>query len=140
MTNLTELKLGVYEKAIPLQLSWVEKLSVAKDAGFDFVEFSVDGLQPRIERLDWGEAQIAEVRRAVEETGVPLLTMALTANRYFPLGDDRPDIRQQGIAIVRKGIDLAVKLGIRLIQLSPYDVNGRPRHRGYKTAFYRCVG
>ncbi len=124
MTNLEQLKLGIYEKAIPLQLSWEQKLTVAKQAGYDFVEFSVDGLEPRINRLDWQEEQIAEVRRAVENTGIPLLTMALTANRYYPLGESRPELRNRGIEIVRAGIDLAVKLGIRIIQLAPYDVNG----------------
>ena len=122
MTDLESIKLGVYEKAIPLQLSWKEKLLTAKRAGFDFVELSVDGKTPRVQRLDWDDAQISEIRRAVEETGVPLLTMALTANRFFPLGD--PKLRDQGIEIVRKGIRLAVRLGIRAIQLAPYDLYG----------------
>ena len=50
MTNLETIKLGVYEKSIPLQLSWKEKFECAKNAGFDFIELSVDGLEPRINR------------------------------------------------------------------------------------------
>lgn len=121
MTNLQQIKLGVYEKAIPLQLSWKEKMETAKAAGYDFIELSIDGLSPRIHRLDWDDAQINEIRRAMEETGVPLLTMALTANRYFPLGD--PQKRTEGMEIVRKAIRLAVRLGVRVIQLAPYDVS-----------------
>ncbi len=122
MTNLENIKLGVYEKSIPLQLSWKEKFECAKNAGFDFIELSIDGVEPRIHRLDWDDAQINEIRHAMEETGVPLLTMALTANRYYPLGESIPELRNKGIEIVRKGIRLAVRLGIRTIQLAPYDV------------------
>ena len=52
MTNLENIKLGVYEKSIPLQLSWKEKFECAKNAGFDFIELSIDGLEPRINRLE----------------------------------------------------------------------------------------
>lgn len=121
MTRLQDIKLGIYEKAIPLQLSWEEKMQAAKAAGYDFIEFCVDGLEPRIRRLDWGNAEINEVRRAIERQGVPLLTMALTANRYYPLGDILR--REAGIELVKKGIRLALPLGIRAIQLAPYDVN-----------------
>ena len=135
MTNLGQIKLGVYEKSIPLQLSWKEKLECAKKAGFDFVELSIDGLSPRIHRLDWSDEQIQEICRAMEETGVPLLTMALTANRYFPLGESDPALRQKGIELVRKGIRLAVRLGIRLIQLAPYDVRNSPSTAQTRTLF-----
>ncbi len=124
--ELAQLKLGIYEKAIPLELSWREKLKLAKDSGFDFVELSIDGLEPRVSRLDWSEAEIDDLRHATEETGVPILTMAMSGNRQYPLGDDRIAIRTQGILLVQKAVDLAVKLGIRLIQLAAYDVVDRP--------------
>jgi predicted hexulose-6-phosphate isomerase len=122
MTILGDLLLGLYEKAVPLSLSWEEKFSVVRDSGYDFIELSVDGLSPRIERLDWTPAQIGEVRRCIEQFDMPIYTMALTANRYFPLGDEREDIRKRGIDIVRKAVDLAVRLGIRTVQLAAYDV------------------
>ena len=34
--------LGLYEKAMPPELSWEEKLLAAKEAGYDFVEISID--------------------------------------------------------------------------------------------------
>jgi hexulose-6-phosphate isomerase len=34
--------LGIYEKALPKDLSWPERLVLAKSCGFDFVEMSVD--------------------------------------------------------------------------------------------------
>jgi len=125
MSKLSDLLLGLYEKAIPLSLSWEDKFKVTRDSGYDFIEFSVDGLSPRIERLDWTPAQINEVRRCIEAYDMPMYTMALTANRYYPLGDERDEIRNRGVELVRKGIDLAVRLGIRAVQLASYDVYER---------------
>ena len=34
--------IGLYEKAMPPTLSWREKLAFAKEAGYDFVEISID--------------------------------------------------------------------------------------------------
>ena len=34
--------LGLYEKAMPGWLTWAEKLQAAKNAGFDYVEMSID--------------------------------------------------------------------------------------------------
>ncbi|MEF1301578.1 xylulose 5-phosphate 3-epimerase, partial [Vibrio owensii] len=40
--NLQRHRVGLYEKALPNELSWEEKLSVTKELGFDFLEISVD--------------------------------------------------------------------------------------------------
>lgn len=125
MTRLQDIKLGIYEKAIPLQLSWPEKFRVAKEAGYDFIEVSIDGLHPRVDRLRWTDEELREIRHAAEDAGMNFYTMALTANRFFPLGDDRDDVRETGKAIVRRAVDIAAFLGIKVIQLAPYDVNGR---------------
>jgi len=126
MTILGNLLLGVYEKAIPYSFSWEEKFSIARDTGFDFIEMSIDGLPPRIERLDWQPAQINEVRRCIEMFDMQMYTLALTANRYFPLGDERDEIRLRGIELVKKAVELAVRLGVRTVQLAAYDVVDRP--------------
>ena len=34
--------LGLYEKSMPNTLTWKEKLLEAREAGFDFVEISID--------------------------------------------------------------------------------------------------
>ena len=45
--------LGIYEKALPKELSWVERFNAAKAAGFDFLEISIDETPERMARLDW---------------------------------------------------------------------------------------
>ena len=39
--------LGLYEKAMPGTLNWKEKLETAKEAGYDFVEISIDATEER---------------------------------------------------------------------------------------------
>ena len=45
--------LGLYEKALPENLDWEEKLSLARQAGYSFMELSIDGSEERLERLKW---------------------------------------------------------------------------------------
>ena len=40
-----EYYLGLYEKSMPNTLSWEEKLEVVKEAGFDYLEMSIDELE-----------------------------------------------------------------------------------------------
>ena len=56
-------RLGIYEKAMPASLTWEERFICAKDAGFDFVEISVDETDERRARLDWSDEEIYELRR-----------------------------------------------------------------------------
>lgn len=120
MTDLERIPLGIYEKGIPLALSWRDKFVIAKKAGFDYIELSIDGKDPRIKRLDWTDEMIAELRKLANHFEMPFRTMALSANRFYPLGD--PKRFDAGIEIVKKAIILAAKLKIPIIQLAPYDV------------------
>jgi hexulose-6-phosphate isomerase len=62
--------LGIYEKALPKDSSWPERLVLAKSCGFDFVEMSVDETDERLSRLEWTTAQRASLVEAMLETGV----------------------------------------------------------------------
>ena len=43
--------LGMYEKAVPNELSWKEKLEAARTAGYDFFEISIDETEEKLNRL-----------------------------------------------------------------------------------------
>ena len=45
--------LGIYEKAMPSDFTWAQRFATTKEAGFDFVEISVDESDSRLARLDW---------------------------------------------------------------------------------------
>ncbi|MCW9698704.1 L-ribulose-5-phosphate 3-epimerase [Avibacterium sp. 20-129] len=115
-------KLGIYEKALPKNISWQDRLSIAKACGFDFVEISIDETDERLSRLDWSKAQRLELVQAIINTGVTIPSMCLSAHRRFPFGSHDETIRQKAYEIMEKAIQLAVDVGIRTIQLAGYDV------------------
>ncbi len=115
-------RLGIYEKAMPVELSWEQRLLKAKEAGFDFVEISVDETDERRARLDWTDAEIYGLRRLTETLEMPLQSMCLSAHRKFPFGSMDEAIRHESLVIMEKAISLAYKLGIRCIQMAGYDV------------------
>lgn len=114
--------LGLYEKAMPKQLSWKEKLTAAKEAGYDFVEISIDETDEKLARLNMPADERLELVRLMAEVGVPLRTMCLSGHRKYPLGSSDPDTCKRGMEIMEKAIRLAEDIGIRIIQLAGYDV------------------
>ena len=42
--------LGLYEKSMPADITWEERFCAAREAGFDFIELSVDESPPRMGR------------------------------------------------------------------------------------------
>jgi len=127
--------LGIYEKALPKQLSWMARLSLAQALGFDFVEMSIDETDERLARLDWSKAERALLRAAVADTGVTVPSMCLSGHRRFPFGSRDPAIRSRAREIMRKAIDLSVSIGLRTIQLAGYDVYYEPSDQQTRQRF-----
>ena len=114
--------IGLYEKAMPPTLSWREKLAFAKEAGYDFVEISIDEKDDKLARLDWTAEERLELVTAMKEVGLPIRSMCLSGHRKYPLGASDPAVRARGMEIMEKAILLADDLGVRIIQLAGYDV------------------
>ncbi len=114
--------LGLYEKAMPKELSWKEKLIAAKEAGYDFVEISIDETEEKLSRLNWSEKERQNLLNIMYETGISIRTMCLSGHRKYPLGSNDFDTCTRGMEIMEKAIQLAADLGIRIIQLAGYDV------------------
>lgn len=118
---MSEYVLGLYEKSMPNELTWAEKLLAGKKAGFDYVEMSVDETDAKLARLEMDPAFINEVKAAMEATGMPIRSMCLSGHRKYPLGDPDPAKRERSLDIMAKAVKLAAALGIRIIQLAGYD-------------------
>ena len=114
--------LGLYEKSMPPELSWEEKLQAAKVAGYDFVEISIDETDEKLSRLDMSEDERLKLILTMREVGMPIRTMCLSGHRKYPLGSSDPEVCARGMEIMDKAIRLADDLGIRIIQLAGYDV------------------
>lgn len=120
--NTKAYTLGLYEKSMPAELSWKDKLLEAKAAGFDFVEISIDETEEKLKRLDMSAEECLQLVQLMVETDLPIRTMCLSGHRKYPLGSSDPETCAKGMEIMEKAIVLADKLGIRIIQLAGYDV------------------
>ena len=114
-----EYRLGLYEKSMPSTLTWVEKLTIAKKSGFDYLEISIDESDAKLARLD---QPTDEIKEGIQKTGVPISSMCLSGHRKYPLGSHDKEIQKKSLEIMKKAIDFAADLGIRIIQLAGYDV------------------
>lgn len=123
---LSQPRLGLYEKAMPAEFSWHDKLSTVKELGFDYLEISIDESDEKLARLDWNDEDIMALKEASMDLGIPIHSMCLSAHRRFPYGSESAEIREQAETIMTKALDLAVKLGVRVIQLAGYDVYYEP--------------
>lgn len=119
---MTVNSLGIYEKALPKNISWKEKMSLVKSLGFNFLEFSIDESDSRLERLDWTKAQRKNFRDLMWEANVRINNLMLSGHRRFPLGSKNQAVRNKSLKMCQKAIDLCVDLGIHNIQMAGYDV------------------
>lgn len=120
--KMNKYHLGLYEKSMPKDLDWSEKLKNAKEAGFDYIEISIDETDEKLARLDWSKEERLMLKREMEDSGVPICSMCLSGHRKYPLGSRDESIRNKGLEIMEKAVDFAADLGIRIIQLAGYDV------------------
>ncbi|WP_027334326.1 L-ribulose-5-phosphate 3-epimerase [Mycoplasma elephantis] len=122
LQNTENRLIGIYEKAINNKWNLEEKILIAKSAGFDFMEFSVDETDERLARLDWTNKEIKEVQNLLVKHNFNFNSMTLSGHRKYPFGSKDPKIRKMAMNIMEKAIILAKKLGIRTVQLAGYDV------------------
>lgn len=114
--------LGIYEKALPNDLSWEEKFNLVHELGFNFLEFSIDESDDKLARLNWSEQERDDFRKAMWKTHSRINTLMLSGHRRFPLGAYDEETRRKSLEIMQKAISLAADLGIRNIQMAGYDV------------------
>ena len=113
--------LGLYDKAAPESFSFEEKITLAKKCGYDYLEISIDETEEKLSRL-YNKRLSDEIVSAVCKTELPVRTMCLSGHRKFPLGG----IDERSLEIMDGALQLADKLGIRMIQLAGYDVYYEP--------------
>ncbi len=128
-------KLGLYEKAMPKELSWSRKFTAARQAGYDFLELSIDETPEKIKRLAMTSAEKKEILREADENGIAFESICLSAHRKYPLGSSDEAVVRKGLEILKGAVDLAADLGIRTIQLAGYDVYYEPSTLGTQKRF-----
>ena len=112
-------QLGLYEKALADNLSFREKLSIAKEVGYDFFEISIDEGDEKLSRLDYSHQEKSDLLTLTREI-LPIGSICLSGHRRFPLGDKSTAARS--LEIMEKSLEFASFLGIPIIQLAGYDI------------------
>ncbi len=107
---------------MPADLDWAQRLGIASELGFQFMEISIDEQPERQLRLDWDRQQRLALINARFDSGITVPSMCLSAHRRYPFGSHDAAIRQQARTLMEKALDFAVDVGIRNIQLAGYDV------------------
>ena len=118
--------LGLYEKALPPELAWRQRLEAVRALGCDFLEISIDETAERLARLDMSGEERAELHRAILESGVRPHSVCLSAHRRFPFGSADPAVRAKAREIMERAVLFAREFGVRVIQLAGYDVYYEP--------------
>ncbi|MCF0146523.1 MAG: L-ribulose-5-phosphate 3-epimerase [Eubacterium sp.] len=113
--------IGLYEKAMP-DLSWEEKLLATKEAGYDFLEISIDASEEKISRVYWSRDERKKLVDLMYETGVPIQTLNGSALTKYAIGDPNPEISERGMEILYHAISLAADLGVRILMIPGYDI------------------
>lgn len=115
--------IGLYEKAMPNNMSIGDKMTLAKQAEFDYMEISIDETDEKLSRIR-SKDFLREAIRAKEISGLAIKTMCLSAHRKYPLGigDQNPSAARKSLEIMLDAADFSAELGIRIIQLAGYDV------------------
>ncbi len=135
MTAAPNYLVGLYEKALPAEWSWAQRLAAAAEAGYDYVEICVDESEDRLARLAWTAAQRAELRHAIADAGLRSVSLCLSAHRKFPMGSHSPETRRRSLDMMAAGIELAGEIGARIILVEGYDVFYEPHDEGTVARF-----
>lgn len=131
--------LGLYEKALPPGLSWKEKLLAARNAGFDFLEISIDESEEKLARLNMDDSEIMKLTQLMDQVGISIETMCLSGHRKYPLGSSDPQMLLKSFEIMEKAICFAEKTGVRIIQLAGYDVFYEPSTQETRERFEKSL-
>jgi L-ribulose-5-phosphate 3-epimerase len=113
-------ELGLYEKAMPKNLTWEEKFVAAKEAGYDYIEMSIDETDEKLARLEWTKEERAELVALMHKHKIYLRSICLSGHRKYPLGS--LELEARSLEISEKVMELADDLGIRIVMLAGYDV------------------
>lgn len=86
------------------------------------MEISIDETDAKLSRLVMNANERLSLCKAMHREEFYIETMCLSGHRRFPLGSANQTTRNRGMEIMKKAIILARDLGIRVIQLTGYDV------------------
>ncbi len=98
-------------------LSPREYVQMAKDAGYDGIEFALD--EKGVITLDSTDDEIKEIRRIAEGEGVETPSLASGLYWKYPITSSDEEIREKAKSIVKRQLEAAAILGANTILVIP---------------------
>ncbi len=140
MTQINDCLLGLYEKALPPDMTWDERMETARLAGYDFIEISIDESDEKMARVRWTPEEYDELVAAMRRQRMPILTMCLSGNRRYPIGSENETTRKLGVQLIKDAIDFSLQIGIRIVQLAGYDEYYNKPNKNTRVLFEQALG
>ncbi|GAA6123694.1 L-ribulose-5-phosphate 3-epimerase [Bifidobacterium psychraerophilum] len=112
--------LGIYEKALLHVEDWNRMFRQAVDAGFAFMDLSIDESPERLSRLEWTARQRAAFASAAHQEGAQIGGMCLSCHRRIGPGSASAGTRRRAAEIFRQAIDFCYDTAIPVIQVAGY--------------------
>ncbi len=116
------MKKGINIWSFKSGMTVAECMAMAKDAGFDGIELSLDE-QGEL-GLNSSEKDILRIKKIAEDTGIEIASLATGLYWAYPVTSSDPKIRQKSKDIVRKQLETAALLGTDGILVVPGMVAG----------------
>lgn len=114
--------------------SYKQAFEYAKKSGFDGVEITIDDggeLNP-----ESSDEKVLEIKAQAKEAGIELYSVATGFGWSYPFTANEPEIREKGIKIVRRQLEIAKLLGCDSILVVPALVTEDvPYDVAYERAF-----
>lgn len=119
------ISLGVYEKALAggapdSGQDWRAFLAQVPEAGFSFLDVSIDESPRRRARLEWDPAACRAVRGAAEAVGTDIGGVCLSVHRRIAPGSADPEVRRRARRVMARGLRVCHDLGAPVIQIAGY--------------------
>ncbi len=111
------MKKGISIWSFPSEMSIIECIEMAKQAGFDGIELALNETGPL--SLESSDEEIIGYRKTANEIGIELSSLATGLYWNYSLTSSNIDVRKKAREIVKKQIDFAKLLGVDTVLVVP---------------------
>ncbi len=120
MVEKCKVKKGINIWSFPGDMGIVDCMKLAKEAGFEGIELALALKGPL--SMESTDEEILSYKKASEEIGIQINSLATGLYWQFSLTSNREDIRESAKNVVRKQLDTAALLGADCILVCPGTV------------------
>lgn len=128
------MKLAVNLSLFPGDVPLKERLRLSAEAGCDGVEINIEGEGEL--SLEASDSQLEAVRKEAADLGLEIPSVHCGLHWKYTLTDPDPAVRQKGIDVLQRSLEIGAALGARVLLVVPGVVN---RQVSYTDAYQRAL-